>query len=102
MVLVGHSMGGYLAAAYALKYPEHVKHLILVCPAGIVRALNPPQRQRAVCLIIAIDQIFSPPLKLAGMLFHVVSFCHSHPLSPPLALEQRHADDIPVGNSGAH
>ena len=37
MVLVGHSMGGYLAAAYALKYPEHIKHLILVCPAGIVR-----------------------------------------------------------------
>eukprot|EP00983_Pelagomonas_calceolata_P013496 431739-Pelagomonas_calceolata.AAC.2 len=37
MVLVGHSLGGYLSACYALKYPEHVEHLILVCPAGVVR-----------------------------------------------------------------
>ena len=37
MVLVGHSMGGYVSAAYALKYPEHVKHLIMVCPAGVGR-----------------------------------------------------------------
>lgn len=34
---VGHSMGGLISARYALKYPEHVEHLILVCPAGIVR-----------------------------------------------------------------
>lgn len=35
MTLVGHSLGGYLSTAYALKYPEHVEKLILVSPVGV-------------------------------------------------------------------
>jgi pimeloyl-ACP methyl ester carboxylesterase len=33
--LMGHSLGGWVAAAYALAYPNRVKGLILLAPAGI-------------------------------------------------------------------
>lgn len=33
--LLGHSMGGYLAVSYALKYPGHLNKLILASPVGV-------------------------------------------------------------------
>ena len=33
--LLGHSLGGYMAVAYALKYPGHINKLILASPVGI-------------------------------------------------------------------
>lgn len=35
MVLIGHSLGGYLSLAYALHYPERIANLILLSPVGI-------------------------------------------------------------------
>ena len=35
MVLVGHSIGGYIAAAYAERHPERIARLILASPAGV-------------------------------------------------------------------
>jgi cardiolipin-specific phospholipase len=33
--LLGHSLGGYMATAYALKYPGRLKKLVLISPVGI-------------------------------------------------------------------
>lgn len=33
-ILLGHSMGGFLAASYSISYPDQVKHLILADPWG--------------------------------------------------------------------
>ncbi|KAG9046830.1 hypothetical protein FS837_003590 [Tulasnella sp. UAMH 9824] len=42
ITLVGHSLGGYLSAAYALRHPDRVSRLILLSPAGIPRNPNKP------------------------------------------------------------
>jgi cardiolipin-specific phospholipase len=39
--LMGHSLGGYLACVYAMKYPEHVERLILISPAGVELGYTP-------------------------------------------------------------
>eukprot|EP00301_Raphidiophrys_heterophryoidea_P005892 c12424_g2_i1.p1 GENE.c12424_g2_i1~~c12424_g2_i1.p1 ORF type:complete len:425 (-),score=89.45 c12424_g2_i1:9-1283(-) len=49
-VLIGHSLGGYLAARYALAHPHRLSSLVLASPAGLVEL--PPHQ----------DQVQSPDL----------------------------------------
>lgn len=44
-VLAGHSLGGFLAGKYALKYPKHLKGLVLISPVGIP---HPPPKEQQV------------------------------------------------------
>lgn len=69
--LVGHSLGAWIAASCALKYPEKVQGLVLLSPEGVEIDGLPKRRQKmrrlikGPSLIFRILQVFRP---LARML----------------------------------
>lgn len=40
VMVVGHSLGAYVAMEYAMHYPRRVSHLVLACPPGIFPTLG--------------------------------------------------------------
>ncbi|XP_013874177.1 1-acylglycerol-3-phosphate O-acyltransferase ABHD5 isoform X1 [Austrofundulus limnaeus] len=67
MVLLGHNLGGYLSAAYTLKYPNRVKHLLLVEPWGFPERPENPNHHSIPVWIRAIGAVMSPFNPLAGL-----------------------------------
>ncbi|XP_056154279.1 1-acylglycerol-3-phosphate O-acyltransferase ABHD5 [Lampris incognitus] len=67
MLLLGHNLGGYLAAAYTLKYPHRVKHLILVEPWGFPARPENPNHSTIPVWIRAMGAFMSPFNPLAGL-----------------------------------
>ncbi len=67
-ILLGHSFGGYLASAYAMRYPERLHHLVLADPWGFPE--KPPDSERNNNLPIWIKVVakaISPFNPLAGL-----------------------------------
>ncbi|KAK3086338.1 hypothetical protein FSP39_017047 [Pinctada imbricata] len=60
MVLVGHSLGAYVASSYSLKYPERVKHLVLADPWGFPEKPAPEHRRPIPIWIRAIATLIKP------------------------------------------
>jgi pimeloyl-ACP methyl ester carboxylesterase len=64
-VLLGHSLGGYLATAYTIRYPQRVSHLVLVDPWGFS---EPPKEEEVM-------EMFSPFQRLSWrVLSHIRPF----------------------------
>lgn len=57
MILLGHSMGGFLATSYTISYPDRVKHLILADPWGFP---DKPKEVRAPLWMRAIGTMLTP------------------------------------------
>lgn len=66
--LLGHSLGGYLASAYALKHPEHIKGLVLVDAWGFPHKASKeklPQLSMKARAVLFLYQALNPnPLSL--------------------------------------
>ena len=66
--LLGHSMGGYIAAAYALRYAQNIKHLILADPWGFMEApSNEEWRGNHPVWLRAIATLLQPFNPLTGV-----------------------------------
>ena len=66
-VLLGHSLGGYLAAAYALRYPGRIKHLVLADPWGFPELPTPEERRELPTWVKVLGALLSPFNPLAGL-----------------------------------
>ncbi|XP_065166576.1 (Lyso)-N-acylphosphatidylethanolamine lipase isoform X3 [Atheta coriaria] len=59
-VLLGHSMGGFLAASYAISHPERVKHLVLADPWGFPERSPEPAKRDTPLWIKALVYTLQP------------------------------------------
>jgi pimeloyl-ACP methyl ester carboxylesterase len=67
--VVGHSLGGGVAAQFAYQYPERCERLILVATGGVARAVNPFLRVASAPLAeVLLVTMNLPPMRPFGRL----------------------------------
>ncbi len=71
--LVGHSLGGWIAASYALKYPHKVNNLVLLAPEGVAMEGSEKRWQKMQNLmarspwVFKVLRILRPLTKMLGL-----------------------------------
>ena len=67
-VLLGHSLGGFLASSYALKHPSRIQHLILADPWGFpVKPTEDNINRHIPVWVKFLGAVLSPFNPLAGL-----------------------------------
>ena len=67
-VLLGHSLGGFLASSYAIKYPSRIQHLILADPWGFpVKPTEDNINRHVPVWVKFLGAVLSPFNPLAGL-----------------------------------
>ncbi|KAH8018861.1 hypothetical protein HPB51_013541 [Rhipicephalus microplus] len=66
-VLLGHSMGGFLAASYAIRFPERVAHLVLADPWGFPARNTPRPALQLPSWVRVVSTLLSPFNPLAAV-----------------------------------
>ncbi|MBD2435220.1 alpha/beta fold hydrolase [Nostoc sp. FACHB-110] len=61
--IIGHSLGGWIAASYALKYPEQVEGLVLLAPEG-VKIEQQEKRWQQMRNLVELSPLFVKILKI--------------------------------------
>lgn len=66
VTVVGHSLGGGVAAQFAYQYPERVERLVLVAPGGVDRDVSPVLRIATVPFSeLTVPLLHTPPGRFA-------------------------------------
>ena len=67
VTIIGHSLGGGVAAQFAYQFPERCERLVLVGSGGVGRSVSPLLRLAAVPGIEALMPVLGvPPVRVAG------------------------------------
>ncbi len=66
VTVIGHSLGGGVAAQFAYQYPEHVERMVLVSTGGVARDVSPLLRAATVPFAeLALPLLNTIPSKIA-------------------------------------